>query len=254
MAYLWLVRSCPGKTRPVSCGGSLFGVWKGRVYALVAVLVFACAALSSAAAADPLPQYKGSMSFPEIHGPSDPEDYSWEVQLDEGQELRLVDERNAVVYYADGEHVTSSIRAADAHDAVGKSVPTTLEVSPPDVVTLTVHHRAGNPAAGGAPFTYPILEGSGWEGGFSTFEVIMPPSEPLPASPAVTAGTPCLVPRLRGRPLNLARRRIRSAGCRIGRVRRQWGTASKQDRVMLQSPAPGTSLPPWAPVTVNLGE
>jgi hypothetical protein len=228
-------------------------VWKGRGYALIAVLVLACAALSSTAAADPLPPYEG-MWFPEIHGPSDPEDYSWEVQLEEGQELRQTDERDAVIYYADGEHVAFSIRAADAHDAVGKSVPTTLEVSPPNVVKLTVHHRAGNPAAGGAPFTYPILDGSGWEGGLSTFEVTMPPSEPLPGSVTEPAGTPCLVPHLRGRSLDLARQRIRSAGCRIGRVHRQRGTASKYDRVVLQSPAPGTSLPSWAPVTVNLGE
>ena len=169
-----------GKTRPVSCGGSLFGVWKGRVYALISTLVLACAALSSTAAADPLPPYEG-MSFPEISGPSAPEDYSWKVQLEEDQELRQVDERDAVVYFTDGEHVAFSIRAADAHDAVGKSVPTTLEVSSPNVVTLTVHHRAGNPAAGGVPFTYPILEGAGWEGGFSTFEVSMPPREPLPS-------------------------------------------------------------------------
>lgn len=229
-------------------------MWKGRVYALIAVLVLACVALSSTAAADPLPPYKG-MWFPEIQGPSDPEDYSWEVQLEEDQELRQVDERGAVVYYADGEHVAFSIRAAEASDAVGKSVPTTLSVSSPSVVTLTVHHRAGNPAAGGAPFTYPILQGPAWEAGAGTVEVIMPPPEPLPERGGeAAAGKGCLVPRLAGRPLDLARQRIRSAGCRIGRVHRQRGTASRQDRVVLQSPAPGTSLLPWAPVTVNLGE
>lgn len=229
-------------------------MWKGRVYALIAVLVLACAALSSTAAADPLPPYKG-MWFPEIHGPLDPENYSWEVQLEEDQELRQVDERDAGVYYVDGVHVTFSIRAAEASDAVGKGVPTTLSVSSPNVVTLTVHHKAGNPAAGGAPFTYPILQGPAWEAGAGTVEVIMPPPEPLPDRGGDgAAGKGCLVPRLRGRPLDLARLRVRSAGCRIGRVHRQRGTASRQDRVVLESPAPGTSLPPWAPVTVNLGD
>lgn len=228
-------------------------MWKGRGYALIAVLVLACAALSSTAAADPLPPYEG-MWFPEIHGPSDPEDYSWEVQLEEGQELRQVDERDAVVYYADGEHVAFSILAAEASDAVGKSVPTTLSTSSPNVVTLTVHHRAGNPAAGGAPFTYPILQGPAWEAGLSTVEVIMPPPEPLAGTGGDGAAEKgCLVPRLTGRALDLARQRVRAAGCRIGRVHRRRSTASRRDRVVLQSPAPGTSLPPWGPVTVSLG-
>jgi beta-lactam-binding protein with PASTA domain len=81
----------------------------------------------------------------------------------------------------------------------------------------------------------------------------MPPREPLPGSAAAAARTPCVVPHLKGKPLDRARQRVRSAGCRIGRVRRQRGTASRQDRVVLQSPAPDTSLPPWGAVTVNLG-
>ena len=138
---------------------------------------------------------------------------------------------------------------SDAHDAVGKSVPTTLEVSPPNVVTLTVHHRAGNPAAGGAPFTYPIFEGSGWEGGFSTFEVTVPPSEPAGVS------------RSRHGPRHAACR-ASGEGHWIWQGRRSGppvaglvgciasGLGLKAGRVVLQSPAPGTSLPPWAPVTV----
>jgi hypothetical protein len=154
--------------------------------------MLACAGLSSAAAADPLPVYDGSTSFPEIHGPSDPEDYSWEVELGEEWELRQADERTVEVYAPHGKYVALTITAMEASDATGKSVPTTLSVSSPSVVTLTVHHRAGNPAAGGAPFTYPILDGSGFEAGPSTAEFIMPSSEPLPIRDAVRK--PCLVP------------------------------------------------------------
>src|ERR1700760_3785149 len=64
-----------------------------------------------------------------------------------------------------------TLTATPAHDAVGATVPTTLVITGADVVTLTVHHRAGNPAAGEAPFTYPVVAGSGWSGGFRTIVV-----------------------------------------------------------------------------------
>jgi hypothetical protein len=186
-----------------------------------------------------------------IHGPLDPEDYSWEVELGDELELRQDGEHSASVYYFDGEHVAFSIAGVEAHDATGKSVPTTLTVSPPNIVMLTVHHRAGDPAAGGAPFTYPIGAGSGYKAGSSTVEVIMPPSDPLPVRDVIRK--PCLVPKLKGESLTSARRGIKAAGCRISRVRRKQGTASKRDRVVAQSPEAGTSLPLWAPVVIRLG-
>jgi hypothetical protein len=115
------------------------------------------------------------MSFPTIHGPSDPEEFSWEVILAEGAYLESVDDQTAEVYYENG-HPAFGIDAEPAHDAVGTTVPTSLEVSEGDVITLVVHHRAGNPTAG-APFTYPILEGQGWEGGYFTEIVKGPPDE-----------------------------------------------------------------------------
>lgn len=224
---------------------------KRQIYSLVAVLTLVFAAFSSAAIADPIPVYEGATDFPTIHGPLDPEDYSWEVELGEEWELRQDGEHSASVYYPDGEHIAFSIADVRAHDATGKSVPTTLTVSPPNIVTLTVHHRAGNPAAGGAPFTYPIDAGSGYEVGPSSVQVIMPLSEPLPARDVIRK--PCLVPKVEGKTLVSARERISSAGCRISRVHRKQGTASKRDRVIAQSPGPGTSLPLWAPVVIRLG-
>ena len=39
------------------------------------------------------------------------------------------------------------------------------------------------PDAGNAPFEYPVIAGQGWEGGFQTAIVQMPPAEPLRAEP-----------------------------------------------------------------------
>jgi hypothetical protein len=134
---------------------------------------------SSRARADaPVPPvFDGTMTFPMIDGPEGPEEYSWMVSLAEGQELESIDDQHAEVYYANGHHPALGISAELAHDASGSNVPTTLSVSDGDVITLTVHHRAGDPAADGAPFKYPIVGGQGWEGGFQTVIVSGPPDE-----------------------------------------------------------------------------
>jgi len=121
----------------------------------------------------------GGMVFPEIQGPEGPEDYCWEVEMSHDQELVWIDDRHAAVYYNDST-LAFSIEAPPAHDVEGTTVPTTIAVSQGNLITLTVHHRAGNPAAGGAPFDYPIIEGTGWEGGFHTTEIQL--AEPQPAA------------------------------------------------------------------------
>jgi hypothetical protein len=63
-----------------------------------------------------------------------------------------------------------TITAKLASDAIGTAVATTLKKIGRDIVTLTVHHRAGHE---GQPFVYPVVGGSGWEGGFRTVEVGM---------------------------------------------------------------------------------
>jgi hypothetical protein len=152
------------------------------------------------------------MVFPSIEGPSDPEEFSWEVTLDGDQELQQVDDQHAKVVYAGSGVTAFGITAQRAHDAVGSEVPTSLAVSDGNVLTLTVHHRAGNPATGGTPFVYPIVAGAGWEGGFETATIFIPPPE-LPAekseSPSMPVG--CIVPALVGKSLKGDRRRLRKA-------------------------------------------
>jgi hypothetical protein len=125
-----------------------------------------------------IPSFGGVMTFPAIEDPSGPEDYSWKVQLAEGQGLEQLDDQAAIVYYVDDHTTALTISAEAAHDAIGTSVPTTLAVTGSDVITLTVHHRAGNPKAGGAPFSYPVVAGQGWEGGVKPPVIVQgPPDE-----------------------------------------------------------------------------
>src|SRR5690242_14642539 len=100
------------------------------------------------AAASALPVYDGGQMFPTIAGPEDPEEYAWEVQLDEEQTLELIDDQLAAVRSKTGA-VAFEIQAEPAHDAEGKAVPTALAVTEPNIITLTVHHK-------GASFHYPI--------------------------------------------------------------------------------------------------
>jgi hypothetical protein len=133
---------------------------RARRIALAAVLLALAvgAAPASADPGTPLPTYDGAMSYPAITEPPSPEEYSWRVALNPGQSLKLDDPQHAEVDYEGG--VTAMVIVPEpAHDANGAAVPTSLAVSEEDVITLIVHHRAGNPAAGGAPFAYPVSSG-----------------------------------------------------------------------------------------------
>lgn len=216
------------------------------------VLAIAAAALSlgvvatAAGAAEPPPPFDGLMTFPAIQGPADPEEFSWEVQVGEGEELRLIDDKHAGVFWVEDDQLARQITAQLAHDADGATVPTTLAVSEGNIVTLTVHHRAGNPAAGGAPFVYPVVAGAGWEGGFQTHiaEVTQPPAPALAPAPAQ-----CVVPNLVGASLRASRKMLRSAHCSLGPVR---GQRTRRAKVVRQYRRPGKVLPPGTGVGVKL--
>ncbi len=126
------------------------------------------------------PLNEGGMIFTAIRDESAPEAYSYRVELGEEQELKQIDEQHAEVYYT-GFGAAFAITAEPAHDAIGTTVPTTLTVDGPDVVTLHVHYK---PAAGAEPFVYPVVAGTGWQGGFQKTEVEMPEEMPegYPAS------------------------------------------------------------------------
>jgi len=222
----------------------------GAVTTAAVVLLYGLTVVASAAA---YPPYVGAMNFPTINEPSDPEDFSWEVQLGEEEELRAIDDQNAAVYYTEPEHLAFTIAAQSAHDVDGTAVPTTLAVSEGNVITLTVHHRAGNPAAGGTPFDYPILAGAGWEGGFQSHEIAGPATgSGSPATEPATLASPpsyCRVPYLWGESLRASRRLLRHAHCQLGEVR---GGRSRRARVVKQFRRPGKILPAGTEVGVKV--
>jgi streptogramin lyase len=109
------------------------------------------------------PLNNGGMIFEAIRDQLAPEEYSYQVELGEEQGLRQIDPQHVGVYTAGELAVT--ISATPASDAVGTAVPTTLRISEENIVTLTVQYKAGN---SGVPFVYPVMAGSGWEGGFRT--------------------------------------------------------------------------------------
>lgn len=102
---------------------------------------------------------EGGMSFPAITGPQAPEEYPFHVNLGEELVLRQVSATEVGVYYYSYGVLAFTLSAEPAHDAEGATVPTTLEETGNAQVTLDVHHREGNPAAGWAPFDYPVVGG-----------------------------------------------------------------------------------------------
>lgn len=144
------------------------------------------------------PIYDGAMTFQSIRTPTGTDEFSWTVNLRPGQYLEKVDDRTVQVISSVFERPVFTITAIEAHDAVGSTVPTTLSASG-STITLKVHHKAGNPAAGNAPFVYPVIAGSGWEGGIVVHQVVGPPptgSENPEAIPfyQTEIGPPELVP------------------------------------------------------------
>lgn len=62
----------------------------------------------------------------------------------------------------------------------------------------------------------------------------------------------CIVPRLYGMPLKKAKVALRTARCRIGRVKKRKGVTARSGWVFRQRPRPGRSLPPRSKVSVGL--
>jgi hypothetical protein len=230
------------------------------ICALVASLVVAVgAAVADEGDSAPIRSLsQGGISFPDIQGPTTPEEYPFQLE-DPGPEitLRQVDDQRIVAEYLEGGYQAFTFEAESAHAADGATVPTSIRLSEDaegPVVTEIVRHRAGNPAAGGSPFVYPISGGKGWEGGFSTVGFEM--NEPAPAAPSPPAVVPpviCTVPTLHDLPLKAAKARLRAANCHIGGVHLAAHTKAAKGRVVKQFRPVGTELAAGARVAVKLG-
>ncbi|MGN6200990.1 MAG: hypothetical protein ACTHNY_01105 [Solirubrobacterales bacterium] len=221
--------------------------------------LFLLAALPASALAETCPSYEGAYMFTTIHSAQDPEDYCWEVTLYEGQHLQQVDDQEIDVISKTGA-VAWTINAEPAHDAEGADVPTTIALTGENEFVLTVHHKAGNPAAGGAPFAYPVTQGEGWEGGIREPVMIQGPPDEAElreaeerAKAAPRAEEPpiptCEVPILQGRTVKAARRALLLAGCQLGPVR---GRRRRGARIVKQYRPAFAVLPAGTAVGVRL--
>ncbi|HEY7256334.1 MAG TPA: PASTA domain-containing protein [Solirubrobacterales bacterium] len=239
----------------------------GRVLIGLAAFLFVAVAPVAATADVPPPPYTGDMTFPQITDPSGPEEFTWQVQLNENEVLEAIDEEFAAVYHKESHSVAFLISAEHAHDASGAKVPTSLTVTEPDLITLVVHHRAGNPANGGAAFDYPIVAGEGWEEGYGEPIVVEGPMDERELReererlereirernpPAAPASSGCGVPALKGLSLRAAKRRLLRSGCGVGRVRKRHGARLRTGTVVRQAPRPGSLLPAGSAVSVTL--
>jgi hypothetical protein len=72
-----------------------------------------------------------------------------------------------------------------------------------------------------------------------------------PPAPPVVAAT-CKVPKLSGKTLRAAKKRIRAADCKVGKLTKRRGATAKDGEVVKQVPKPGATVPATTQVKVTL--
>jgi hypothetical protein len=179
------------------------------------------------------------------------------------------------VFGFDGDAPDGALLGPHADNRKVRANVTATVLQPPDI-NIFGHVQLGSVAGGGRV----VLEGNHFEevsgvtfGGVAakSFTVtdehhvtaIAPPGRTLQgtsaavSTPAGTAtSTPfffysgCQVPKLTGKTLKAAKGRLKSSGCKLGRVAKVRG---RHGKVVKQSPKPGKLLPPGAKVSIKVG-
>jgi hypothetical protein len=122
-----------------------------------------------------------------------------------------------------------------------------LATTPPGTsagpVPLTLTTRAGT-ATAPEPFTYQAAATAGG-------------NEPSGSGSSTTSSPPppprCMVPKLNGKKLKAAKKAIRAADCKPGKVTKKNGVTPETGRVVRQTPKPGKALAAGTKVAVKLG-
>jgi IPT/TIG domain/PASTA domain len=73
------------------------------------------------------------------------------------------------------------------------------------------------------------------------------------SSPLTFAYTGCVVPKLGGKKLKAAKKKLKKADCKLGKVKKLEGATSKTGKVKSQSPKQGKVLAPGSKVNLKLG-
>jgi hypothetical protein len=90
----------------------------------------------------------------------------------------------------------------------------------------------------------------GWNADISFSPPVIPAPTPLPAP----VESRCVVPKLNGKKLKAAKKKLKAADCTIGKVTKKKGATSKSGKVEKQSPKAGKALAPGSKVKVTLGK
>jgi hypothetical protein len=117
--------------------------------------------------------------------------------------------------------------------------------------TLTATAPAQSSAG---PVTVSVTTLAGSADSPSQFSYVAP-TPAAPAAPAVSPAPPaptCKVPKLKGKTLKSAKKRIRAADCGVGKLTKKEGATAKDGEVVRQVPKPGTTVPIDTKVKITL--
>jgi alpha-tubulin suppressor-like RCC1 family protein len=121
-------------------------------------------------------------------------------------------------------------------DSATGQITGTPTATPTSAVTLSVTDAEGTTASATLPLTIPPASAA---------------SATNPAVSAVAVHT-CRVPKLKGEKLKAAKKRIKAADCKLGKVSKE-GTAGRRAEVVKQKPKVGTTRPAGSKINVVLG-
>ena len=104
--------------------------------------------------------------------------------------------------------------------------------------------------AGAVPVTVTTVAGTASSAQQFLYVASTPP--PAPVTPVVIPKPTCKVPKLKGKTLKSAKKRIRAADCRVGTLTKKEGATAKDGEVVKQVPKPGVTVPAETKVKVTL--
>ncbi len=194
----------------------------------------------------------------------------------EGSELGLINETGTSIGYWQGALAAGETRAptstatefqllfnADVQPAPGISAlaPTAGPVGSVTKVVISGHDFTGASAVRFGP-----TPAAGFTVDSDTqITASTPPSAAIasvPVSVTTVAGTTtssqifsyegCRVPKLNGRKLKVAKKKLRAAGCRAGKLTKRGGATAKNGVVARQAPKPGTVVAPGSKVKLTI--
>lgn len=112
----------------------------------------------------------------------------------------------------------------------------TAPAAQPGAVAVAVTTHAGTATA---PFTYEAPS--------------PPPSLSSPPPPPPPPPSVCEVPKLKGKKLRAAKKRVHAADCKVGKVTKRQGATARSGRVVKQRPPAGSVRPAGTVVRIKLG-